>query len=106
VTHSKSRFLALSLFLLTPLAQAELIKIPVGQQTSADTAVQLPHRGASTAAVTRGYGEPAKRGAAVGEPPISRWEYPGFAVYFEYDHVVHAVRIGTASPVAQLAPGT
>jgi len=29
--------------------------------------------------------------AAVGDPPISRWEYADFTVYFEYDRVVHAV---------------
>jgi hypothetical protein len=28
---------------------------------------------------------------AVGRPPISRWEYPGFIVYFEHEHVIHAV---------------
>jgi hypothetical protein len=27
----------------------------------------------------------------VGKPPISRWEYPGFIVYFESDHVIHSV---------------
>jgi len=27
----------------------------------------------------------------VGKPPISRWEYPGFVVYFEHEHVIHSV---------------
>jgi hypothetical protein len=37
------------------------------------------------------YGTPQSRQAAVGDPPISRWEYPKFVVYFEYDRVIHAV---------------
>ena len=37
------------------------------------------------------FGAPAARHEAVGKPPITRWDYKGFTVYFEYDHVVHAV---------------
>ena len=39
------------------------------------------------------YGAPKERFAAVGQPPITRWVYPSFVVYFEYSHVVHAVAI-------------
>ena len=27
----------------------------------------------------------------VGQPPITRWDYREFSVYFEYDHVVKSV---------------
>jgi hypothetical protein len=27
----------------------------------------------------------------VGDPPISRWVYDHFTVYFEYDKVLHSV---------------
>ena len=27
----------------------------------------------------------------VGQPPITRWDYPEYRLYFEYDHVLHAV---------------
>ena len=37
------------------------------------------------------YGTPRQPHAAVGEPPITRWDYPGFSVYFEHDLVIHAV---------------
>jgi hypothetical protein len=42
------------------------------------------------------YGAPSRRVPAVGggsaaQPPITRWEYPGFIVYFENNHVVHTV---------------
>ena len=28
---------------------------------------------------------------AVGHPPITRWDYRSFSVYFEYDHVINSV---------------
>jgi hypothetical protein len=43
--------------------------------------------------VERQYGAPAERFGAVGQPPITRWVYPSMVVYFEYDHVVHAVAL-------------
>ena len=51
-----------------------------------------PTRGMTQASVESKYGEPSSRDAAVGEPPISRWEYPGFTVFFEYDRVIHSVK--------------
>jgi hypothetical protein len=30
-------------------------------------------------------------GSAVEQPPITRWDYPAFSVYFEHDRVIHAV---------------
>jgi hypothetical protein len=37
------------------------------------------------------FGAPVTKIPAVGNPPISRWEYPGFVVYFEHEHVIHSV---------------
>ena len=31
------------------------------------------------------------RVAAVGNPPITRWEYPSFVVFFENNIVLHSV---------------
>jgi hypothetical protein len=53
--------------------------------------VATPTRGMSMEQVTSKFGAPATKVPAVGKPPISRWEYPGFIVYFEADHVIHAV---------------
>ena len=50
-----------------------------------------PTRGMSMDSVERNFGPPASRRPAVGEPPITRWEYPSFTVYFEYQYVIHAV---------------
>ncbi len=51
----------------------------------------LPSRGMTMAQVEQSYGAPVMRKAAVGNPPITRWEYEGFIVYFEYRHVIHSV---------------
>lgn len=56
----------------------------------------LPAKGSSMASVQRLYGEPQARHAAVGggrpqQPPITRWDYAGFSVFFERSTVVDAV---------------
>lgn len=80
-----------STLLAAASVQADTLTIPVGQQ-AASQQVSLPQRGTSTSAVRQQHGEPVTRHGAVGEPPISRWDYAGFSVYFEYDKVVHSVR--------------
>ncbi len=85
-----SLILASAVLTISPL-QADTLSIPVGEQNSAQAA-PLPQRGASFDAVMRSWGEPTKRHAAVGQPPITRWDYSGFSVYFEYSHVIDSVR--------------
>lgn len=51
-----------------------------------------PASGSTQQSVEATYGSPISKKAAVGEPPISSWEYAGFIVFFEYDRVVHAVK--------------
>ncbi len=83
------------LFLVPVLActsiSAETILIPAGRQGE-ETVTNLPARGTLKSEVRRILGDPVRTGPAVGEPPISSWEYEDFTVYFEYDHVIHAVK--------------
>jgi len=51
----------------------------------------LPVNGLTMAAVEDRYGAPAERRPAVGEPPITRWLYDDFTVYFEHDLVIESV---------------
>ena len=51
-----------------------------------------PTRGMTQASVQSKYGSPTSVKAPVGDPPITRWEYGEFVVFFEYDRVIHAVR--------------
>ena len=50
-----------------------------------------PQRGLTKADVAGKWGEPAAEKGAVGEPPISSWEYDTFVVFFEADRVLHSV---------------
>lgn len=63
--------------------------------TTAEPAVtlpaELPKNGQKMEAVRARYGEPVSIDPAVGDPPITRWIYAGFTVYFEYDLVLHTV---------------
>jgi hypothetical protein len=54
-------------------------------------AIQTPHKGINMASVRQQYGDPISEGSSVGDPPITRWEYKGFSVYFEHDLVLHSV---------------
>lgn len=58
---------------------------------SAATNDGRPSRGMTQASVESKYGSPSAVKAAVGEPPITRWEYTDFVVFFEHDKVIHAV---------------
>jgi hypothetical protein len=70
----------------------EMANPPGGQRAEQ----ALPARGTSMTQVENRFGAPAERFAPVGQPPITRWVYPTFVVYFEYQHVVHTV--ATARP--------
>jgi hypothetical protein len=74
-----------------PVETAPAETTPVQMAPAPASSVAAPTRGSSMAQVERRYGPPSERAAPVGQPPITRWVYPTFTVYFEYDHVVHAV---------------
>lgn len=87
----RTLLLAASLLTVTSTqALADTLTVPVGQQ-AAQQGFSLPQRGAAAATVRQQHGEPVTRHAAIGTPPISRWDYDGFSVYFEHDKVVHSV---------------
>ncbi|QKT04866.1 hypothetical protein HUS23_14120 [Ectothiorhodospiraceae bacterium 2226] len=69
---------------------AQSVDVP-GPEWAAEVAIQMPVKGMSKDRVERDYGAPAERRAAVGEPPISRWVYDAYTVYFENQYVIHAV---------------
>jgi hypothetical protein len=81
----------LVLVLATAGAAAEVIRIPLGAQGSALTAEQLPARGTASSQVLQQLGEPTTRHPPSGEPPIARWDYADFSIYFENDRVLHCV---------------
>jgi hypothetical protein len=84
---------ALLVLWAAPMAQADVLLLDAIAQDPPNTSSGLmrPHRGESMTSVRAGYGEPATVKGPVGEPPITRWVYPGYTVYFEYQHVIDVV---------------
>jgi len=70
------------------MANAETVKL---DGVTAGAANGRPSRGMTQASVESRYGSPVSVQAPVGDPPITRWVYADFVVFFEYDRVIHAV---------------
>src|SRR5271170_2303530 len=90
------RILLLAAALASGLAGAETVAVDNGIAVK-QTDVATPTRGMTMDQVASKFGAPASKVPAVGSPPISRWEYPGFVVYFEHEHVIHSV-VASSSP--------
>jgi hypothetical protein len=50
-----------------------------------------PMRGMSMEQVKQRYGLPASEHPQVGDPPITRWDYDQYSVFFEYQYVLTSV---------------
>ena len=93
------KHLTLLLFLtallpLSPLevrADALLIDTIESAPSNSNEGVQRPHRGQSMEHVRRMFGEPNSIQSPVGDPPITRWVYQRFTVYFEHQLVITSV---------------
>jgi hypothetical protein len=77
-------------FVALGVAQADTLLIQSVQQDAA-TRTERPASGLTKAEVEARFGAPTRMVAAIGDPPISRWEYPTFTVYFEHERVIHSV---------------
>lgn len=95
------------------LVAAVCLTMPAFTAVAQDLAVPAPAQAATTERPTRGmhmdtvlarWGEPAERLAPVGggstaQPPITRWVYANFTVYFENSLVISSVN-KRAAPAA------
>ncbi len=66
--------------------------------------IARPQLGQSMEAVRAQWGEPEQSHAPVGDPPITRWEYEVFTVYFEGDKVIHSVVKQQAAEILTAEP--
>jgi hypothetical protein len=80
------------------MSTAETVQIPIGQQGQDKQGIQRPRTGMGQTQVREQFGNPLDWTNPVGEPPISKWTYANFIVYFEYDHVIHSVLVHTPQP--------
>jgi hypothetical protein len=87
----------LACFLST--SRADTLEMPETQngdgspaQSTEPTTANMPVRGMSMSQVERRFGQPLNKLAPVGDPPITRWVYGEYTVYFEGKYVIHAVQ--------------
>ena len=87
---AKLRTISLIALLLAAMgtASADTLKMDGASAAASDG---RPTRGMTQTSVESNYGSPSSVTAPVGEPPITRWEYTDFVVFFEHDRVIHAV---------------
>lgn len=70
-----------------PLASADVLIIEKLEAAR----MEMPTRGMTMDRVQGRFGAPLGVHGPIGDPPITRWDYDGFVVVFEYRHVVHSV---------------
>ena len=85
-------------------AAAEVLNLPPPPENADALRQQLPGRGLSMTTVEARLGTPTRKSPAVGggppkRPPITRWDYPGYSVFFEKDRVIDAVIKGAPKPL-------
>ncbi|HEX7381261.1 MAG TPA: hypothetical protein VF265_03805 [Nevskiaceae bacterium] len=93
--HQLMMIAALAAALCTGSAFADVVQLPASEDAAASS-VATPRRGATMEQVLRAFGAPTDRHAPVGgqspqQPPITRWDYPYFSVFFEHRMVIDSV---------------
>ena len=77
-------------FIQLGVAQAETVAVD-GKVSIAPSTIATPARGSTMSSVEKKFGAPANRHPTVGKPPITRWDYQGFSVFFEGNRVISSV---------------
>jgi hypothetical protein len=85
------RFLVLVLSLALTGASPAIADVLLMEGIQSTPAVNVPRNGITMTQVRQQYGSPVTEHPAVGEPPITRWDYEGYSVFFEHDLVLHSV---------------
>ena len=75
---------------MSAFGTAEVVKVPVSKQKQSQS-LTIPPSGITMVEVENSLGRPLIKNKPVGKPPIARWNYGEFTVYFEYDRVLHTV---------------
>jgi hypothetical protein len=80
------------MFAVTPFVYADKVSITDSYNVPNSTeGVLRPVNGMSMRQVEQKFGMPSEKKSAVGQPPIIRWIYPDFVVFFEHNTVIHSV---------------
>lgn len=79
---------AVLLLMAAAVASADVLLIDEVRQVEK---MPLPTNGLTKADVESRFGTPEHKRSAVGDPPISRWDYDDYSVYFEFELVLYSV---------------
>lgn len=71
-------------------SMAEMLVMPNGHLKAAHLKTQ-PRKGMTMRQVLKQFGKPVKHLTPIDNPPITRWIYPKYTVYFEEHYVIHTV---------------
>ncbi|MEJ1413074.1 MAG: hypothetical protein RPU90_05785 [Candidatus Sedimenticola sp. (ex Thyasira tokunagai)] len=85
--------LLLAAALLPSLSVADVLLLDAIAENPVNSAegLQRPSNGQSMDQVRKRYGGPKQEMPWIGDPPISRWIYDDFTVYFEHEYVINSV---------------
>ncbi len=73
-------------------ATADTLQMPgESPQMGQSQEMEMPVRGMHKDQVRAKFGQPKEILPPVGDPPITRWVYDGYTVYFEYSYVIQSV---------------
>ena len=81
-------FLFSFLFAFCTASTADVLLI---QQVRQAGTMDVPVNGLHMGEVEARFGAPQQKRAPVGDPPITRWDYETWSVYFEYDRALYTV---------------
>ena len=88
------RKLSLTAALLLSLAGSPAMADEItmsGPMAPVPAGMEIPVRGMHMDQVKQMYGQPMSMEDPVGEPPITRWHYKDYSVYFEHQYVIQSV---------------
>lgn len=68
-----------------------LINVIESEPVNSTTGLLRPTHGMTMDQVEVKFGAPVMKYATVGQPPITRWNYEKFSVYYEFNIVLHTV---------------
>jgi len=87
------KMLLLCCALALPVAEADVLLIEAIKQVPPNSSegILRPSRGMTMDQVRKQFGEPVKEHPWVGDPPITRWDYDKFSVFFENQYVLDTV---------------
>ncbi|MBL3526948.1 MAG: hypothetical protein JMN27_01290 [gamma proteobacterium endosymbiont of Lamellibrachia anaximandri] len=88
-----SLFLAASLLIAVTPAHSDVLLIDAINEAplNSEEGIPRPDRGMTMKQVKTAFGEPSTEHPWVGYPPITRWDYTDFSVFFEHEYVLNSV---------------